>query len=72
LRAQVLAIRHEEVVHIVSLLIGQDIVEVIASEEEVADLRLGDNISLSAKAFGSAIFRDDTAADARSNCATGM
>jgi molybdate transport system ATP-binding protein len=72
LRAQVLAIRHEEVVHIVSLLIGQDIVEVIASEEEVADLRLGDNISLSAKAFGSAIFRDDTAADARSNRATGM
>jgi molybdate transport system ATP-binding protein len=51
LRAQVLAVRHEEVVHIVSLLIGQDIIEVIASDDEVAGLRRGDFISVSAKAF---------------------
>jgi molybdate transport system ATP-binding protein len=51
LRAQVLAVRHEEVVHIVSLLIGQDIIEVIASDDEVAGLRHGDFISVSAKAF---------------------
>jgi molybdate transport system ATP-binding protein len=50
LRAQVLAVRREEVVHIVSLLIGQDIVEVIASDDEVTDLRQGDFIFVSAKA----------------------
>jgi molybdate transport system ATP-binding protein len=50
LRAQVLAVRREEVVHIVSLLIGQDIVEVTASDDEVAGLRQGDFIFVSAKA----------------------
>ena len=56
-RAQVLAIRHEEVVHIVSLLIGQDIVEVIASADEVEGLRQGDAVSVSAKAFSPLILR---------------
>lgn len=59
LRAQVLAVRHEEVVHIVSLLIGQDIVEVIASDDEVTGLRLGDFISVSAKAFSPLLFKKD-------------
>jgi molybdate transport system ATP-binding protein len=57
LRAQVLAVRREEVVHIVSLLIGQDIVEVIASDDEVAGLRQGDFISVSAKAFSPLLFK---------------
>jgi molybdate transport system ATP-binding protein len=57
LRAQVLAVRHEEVVHIVSLLIGQDIIEVIASDDEVAGLRHGDFISVSAKAFSPLLLR---------------
>jgi molybdate transport system ATP-binding protein len=60
LHAQVLAIRQEEVVHIVSLLVGQDIVEVIASDNEVEGLRQGNNVSLSVKAFSSAIFKDYT------------
>ncbi|RJG06961.1 ATP-binding cassette domain-containing protein [Noviherbaspirillum cavernae] len=51
LHAQVLTIRREEVIHIVTLLIGQDIVEVIASDDEVLGLRQGDFISMSAKAF---------------------
>jgi molybdate transport system ATP-binding protein len=55
LRAQVLAIRREEVVHIVSLLIGQDMVEVIASDDEVDSLRAGDTVSVSIKAFSPAI-----------------
>ena len=53
LRAQVLAIRREEVIHIVSLLIGQDIIDVIASDDEVAGLRPGDTISIATKTFSS-------------------
>ncbi len=59
--AQVLAIRHEEVVHIVSLLIGQDIVEVIASDDEVDGLHEGDFVSVSAKAFSPLLFRQKAA-----------
>jgi molybdate transport system ATP-binding protein len=61
LHAQVLAIRREEVVHIVSLLIGQDMVEVIASEDEVAALKPGDTISISAKTFSPLLFAKATA-----------
>jgi molybdate transport system ATP-binding protein len=56
LHAQVLAVRREEVVYIVSLLVGQDIVEVIASDDEVAGLRQGDFLSVSAKAFSPLLF----------------
>ncbi|WP_136417588.1 ABC transporter ATP-binding protein [Herbaspirillum sp. ST 5-3] len=55
--AQVLALRREEVVCIVSLLIGQDIVEVIASDDEIEGLREGDTVSVSAKAFSPLLFR---------------
>jgi molybdate transport system ATP-binding protein len=55
LRAQVLAIRREEVVYIVSLLLGADIVEVIAADDEVEGLRAGDIVSLSAKAFSAIV-----------------
>ncbi|MBI3285267.1 MAG: ABC transporter ATP-binding protein [Burkholderiales bacterium] len=57
LQAQVLAVRREEVVYILSLLVGQDIVEIIADEEEVAGLKAGDRIAISAKAFSPLIFR---------------
>lgn len=57
LRAQVLAIRREEVVHIVSLLIGNDIVEVIASDDEVTGLCAGDAVSVSSKAFSPFLFK---------------
>jgi molybdate transport system ATP-binding protein len=62
MHAQVLAIRREEVVHIVSLLVGQDIVEVIATDDDVEGLRPGNNVSLSMKAFSSAIVRAFTVA----------
>jgi molybdate transport system ATP-binding protein len=55
LHAQVLAIRREEVVHIVSLLVGHAMVEVIASDDEVQCLREGDMVSVSIKAFSPAI-----------------
>ena len=56
LRAQVLALQREEVVTIVSLLIGQDIVDIIAADDEVARLRVGDLVVLSAKTFGALRF----------------
>lgn len=57
LHAQVLAVRREEVVHIVSLLIGQDVIEVIASNDEVASFAAGDFVSVSAKAFSPFLFK---------------
>ncbi len=59
LRAQVLAIRREEVIYVLSLLIGQDIVEIIAAEDEVLGLKIGDGISISTKAFSPLIFRNE-------------
>jgi molybdate transport system ATP-binding protein len=59
LHAQVLAIRREEVIHVVSLLIGQDIIEVIASDNEVAGLRQGDFVSVSAKAASPFLFKSE-------------
>jgi molybdate transport system ATP-binding protein len=57
LRAQVLAIRKEEVIYVLSLLIAQDIVEIIAGEDEIQGLKVGDQIAISSKAFSPLIFR---------------
>ncbi|AZP11007.1 MULTISPECIES: ABC transporter ATP-binding protein [Undibacterium] len=57
LRAQVLAIRREEVIYVLSLLIAQDIVEIIAGEDEIKGLKVGDQIAISSKAFSPLIFR---------------
>lgn len=57
LRAQVLDIRREEVIYVLSLLIGQDMIEIIAAEEEVTGLKVGDLIFISTKAFSPLIFR---------------
>jgi molybdate transport system ATP-binding protein len=60
LQAQVLNIRHEDVIFVLSLLIGKDIVDTIATADEVCGLKPGDLISISAKAFSSLIFKRDT------------
>jgi len=57
LHAQVLAIRREDVVNIVSLLIGQEIVDVIASDQEAADLHPGDFVELASKAVSALLFK---------------
>jgi molybdate transport system ATP-binding protein len=57
LHAQVLAIRREEVVHIVTLLIGQEIIEVIASDDDLRGLHEGDTVSVTTKAFSPALSR---------------
>lgn len=57
LQAQILAIRIEEVVCVVSLLIGQEIIEIIASQEDIRGLKVGDQIAISTKAFSPQITR---------------
>ncbi|MFZ6819909.1 ATP-binding cassette domain-containing protein [Undibacterium sp. Ji22W] len=57
LQAQVLAIRSEEIVYILSLLVGQEIIEIIASHEDVKRLKVGDKIAISTKAFSPQITR---------------
>jgi molybdate transport system ATP-binding protein len=57
LRAQVLAMRREDVIHVVSLLLGQDIVEVIATDDDIEGVRIGDFIEIAAKAFSPMLFR---------------
>ena len=57
LHAQVLDVRREEVVHVVTLLIGQEVIDVVASEDEVAELNRGDSISIAARAISPYISR---------------
>lgn len=51
MRAQILSMRREEVVIIVSLLIGQEIVDIIAVDEDIDGLRVGDTVMLAPKGF---------------------
>jgi len=57
LHAQVLAVRQEEVIHIVTLLVGQDMLEVIASDEEAAVLKPGDVVSMSTRTLSPYLFK---------------
>jgi molybdate transport system ATP-binding protein len=57
LHAQVLAVRREEVLHIVTLLLGAEILEVIASDDEAETLKPGDAVELSARAMNPYLFK---------------
>lgn len=57
LHAQVLAVRREEVLHIVTLLLGTEILEVIASDEEAETLEPGDEVEFSARAMNPYLFK---------------
>jgi molybdate transport system ATP-binding protein len=57
LQAQVLEIRREDVVYTISLLVGSEIVDVVASGEEAQALRVGETVSLAAKSFNPLLFR---------------
>jgi molybdate transport system ATP-binding protein len=48
---EVLAIERNDVVYAVSVLVGNRIVNVIATEEEIHELRVGDKVMLLSKAF---------------------
>jgi molybdate transport system ATP-binding protein len=54
---EVLRIEKEGVVHILTLLIGNSIVRVVGTDEEVRGLRSGDRISVASKAFNPIIER---------------
>jgi molybdate transport system ATP-binding protein len=56
LQAQILAIRQEQVIYILSLLIGQDVIEIIASKKDVEHLQVGAYIAISPKTFNPLIF----------------
>jgi molybdate transport system ATP-binding protein len=57
LRAQVLAMRREDVVIILSLLVGSEIVDVIVTEDDINGMAVGDFVGISAKAFSPLIFK---------------
>jgi molybdate transport system ATP-binding protein len=52
LSAELLAKRQSDVVWIMTLLVGQDIVEVMASHEEAAQFQPGDRLALGTNTFG--------------------
>ena len=47
----VLAIEADEVVYAVTVLVGNQVVTVIATAEEIASIGIGDRVTLMAKAF---------------------
>ena len=57
LQAQVLDIRREDVVYTLSLLVGSEVIDVVASPEEAQAMRVGETISLAAKSFNPLLFQ---------------
>lgn len=51
LQAQILAIRQEQVIYVLSLLVGQDVIEIVASRRDVEHLQVGAYIAISPKTF---------------------
>ncbi|MBB5019404.1 molybdate transport system ATP-binding protein [Chitinivorax tropicus] len=58
LPADVLAIRQEDVVQVVTLLVGQDVIDVIGDGDELADLQPGDQVTVSIKAFSPILIKN--------------
>ncbi|MEH6408282.1 MAG: ABC transporter ATP-binding protein, partial [Leeuwenhoekiella sp.] len=52
---EVLKIEKEEVVYIVTVLIGNNLVKVIAQQSEINDLNVGDKVLVASKAFNPVI-----------------
>lgn len=52
---EVLSVERSDVVHIVSVLAGNHIVKVIATEDEIADLPIGSKVMVASKAFNPVI-----------------
>lgn len=48
---EVLAIKKADVVFIITVLIGHDVIKVISDPQEVAQLKIGDKVSVASKAF---------------------
>ena len=54
LTAQGLSLKRDEVITVVSLLVGQDIIDMVAPHVDVVGFRIGDVVTISAKTFGAA------------------
>lgn len=57
---EVLKVEAAEVVYIVTVLIQNQVVKVIAQQSEVRDLRIGDKVLVASKAFNPVIYKLDT------------
>jgi molybdate transport system ATP-binding protein len=51
----VISIKKEEVIYIVTVLIETNVVKIIAQESEIANLQIGDKVIVAAKAFNPVI-----------------
>ncbi|RKR07877.1 molybdate transport system ATP-binding protein [Maribacter vaceletii] len=56
-KGEVLKIEKEEIVYVVSVLIFNDVVKIIAQESEVKNLNPGDNVIVASKAFNPIIYK---------------
>ena len=56
-RALVLAIARCDVAYTLSVLVGNRIVQVFVTEQEVADIRVGDSVLLVSKAFNPVVLK---------------
>jgi molybdate transport system ATP-binding protein len=54
---EILDIKKNDVVYILTILIGNNFVKVIATEEEIVDLKIGDTVLVASKAFNPIIFK---------------
>ncbi len=52
---EVIAIQPEEIVYIVTVLIGTNVVKIIAQQSEIIDLKIGDTVMVASKAFNPVI-----------------
>ncbi|WP_299443734.1 ATP-binding cassette domain-containing protein [uncultured Aquimarina sp.] len=54
---EVIAIKQEEVVYIVTVLIGNNVVKIIAQESEIINLGIGDKVVVASKAFNPVLLK---------------
>ena len=57
LQAQILEIRKEDILMVLTVLIGQDVVEMIVDHQEAAQMKIGEMINISPKTFSPQIAR---------------
>lgn len=57
LSGEILSIRKQEVVYIVTVLVQANTIQVVAMEEEIRDLAVGDSVMIAAKAFNPLLYK---------------
>ncbi|QOG12417.1 ABC transporter ATP-binding protein [Arcobacter sp. FWKO B] len=54
---EIVDISKSDIVYVVSVLVGQNIIKIVATEDEVSTLKIGDNVIISSKAFNPIIVK---------------